>query len=161
MAKHNLKPIPVLEPNDIQRFWSKVQIGNPQECWPWIAHHRTKSGYGVICLMPPGGKTNYRSHRVAFHLATGQDPLDLYVCHSCDNRLCCNPAHLWLGTNQDNQVDSVLKGRSRAKLDVEKVRQIRSLHASGATNSELARRFKINHTTVWSVITRTWWKHVT
>lgn len=88
-------------------FWAQVQIGDPDDCWEWQGSRDT-DGYGRDRR---GGVTR-RSSRVAFFLATGIDPGDLLVCHSCDNPPCCNPAHLWLGTHQDNSRDMVEKGRS-------------------------------------------------
>lgn len=52
------------------------------------------------------------THRLAYYAATGIDPKDFYVCHTCDNPLCCNPTHLFLGTAQDNMKDCVAKGRN-------------------------------------------------
>jgi len=90
-----------------ERFWSKVRILTPDECWPWLAG--TNQGYGWF-------KTEQgpdRAHRVAWVLCNGPIPDGLFVLHGCDNRPCCNPhpGHLFLGTHQDNMEDKVNKGR--------------------------------------------------
>jgi hypothetical protein len=86
-----------------ERFWEKVERRGPDECWPWLASSR-RNGYGR--LWP-----STTAHRLAWELANGEQAGDLYVLHTCDNRLCCNPAHLYLGTHADNVRDRV--GRER------------------------------------------------
>jgi hypothetical protein len=78
------------------------------KCWIW-RKSVSSSGYGQIRV---NGKT-LQAHRVAYELATGASPGHLDVCHSCDNRRCVNPAHLWLGTHRDNNTDRHTKKRSR------------------------------------------------
>jgi hypothetical protein len=88
-------------------FWQNVdQSAGPEACWPWTGS-RKDSGYGRLCF----DRHQQNAHRVAYQLATGHDPGDLIVCHSCDNPPCCNPAHLWVGTHGDNARDKVAKGR--------------------------------------------------
>lgn len=90
------------------RFWSKVSIREPKECWPWIGK-RDKDGYGKI--------RNYykevRAHRLSYELNIGDIPTGKVVCHSCDNPRCVNPSHLWVGTIGDNNRDMYQKGRGR------------------------------------------------
>lgn len=89
------------------RFWAKVdRSGGPDACWNWTASLGTK-GYGHIKV---GGKM-LRSHRLSWEIRNGPIPNGLRVCHSCDNRRCCNPSHLWLGTDADNIRDRDAKGR--------------------------------------------------
>lgn len=68
---------------------------------------RNDAGYG---LARHRGH-NYRVHRIAYEAANGPIPDGFHVCHSCDNPPCCNPAHLWLGTDLDNAMDKIRKGR--------------------------------------------------
>lgn len=89
-----------------ERFWEKVDTSG--ECWEWTGA-RTKAGYGNLSL--PRGAGNINAHRYSFLLHYGPFHKSLIVCHSCDNRGCVNPAHLWLGTDHDNAKDKMRKGR--------------------------------------------------
>lgn len=106
-VKH--RRIPTLTPQDIQRFWSKVDktpgYGPKGKCWRWTA--ALDNGYGLF-RMPDG---NYRASRIAYYLANKIDPLEMEVCHTCDYCCCCNPDHLFLGTQADNAADRNAKGR--------------------------------------------------
>lgn len=91
-----------------ERFWPKVdKRGGDDACWPWLGG-RFESGYGQFSQRP----RNLRAHRVAYELTHGQIPDNLMVLHECDNPPCCNPKHLFLGTNDDNMADRQRKGRT-------------------------------------------------
>lgn len=110
MAQTYLK-IPTLTAKDISRFWSFIDKRGPDECWPWL-RGADWDGYGCFTLFPQGKKKSYRAHRIAYFLHYNEDPLDLVVRHLvCDNPPCCNAAHLAKGTINDNNQDSVQKGR--------------------------------------------------
>jgi hypothetical protein len=96
-----------------ERFWSKVDRRGPGECWPWrAAHSHQHDGRGVFYIKANGRETRVVAPRVAWMLTHGElPPRGVFVCHSCDNPPCCNPAHLWLGTSRDNTLDSMAKGR--------------------------------------------------
>lgn len=87
-----------------QRFWNKVQ--KTDGCWIWTGY-RNKAGYGMF-MMPD---RVHLAHRVAWMFAYGAIPEGMQVCHHCDNPACVRPDMLFLGTNADNQRDSVRKGR--------------------------------------------------
>lgn len=91
------------------KFLSRVRRGGKNECWPWEGRLNEK-GYGRLKV----GHGYIYAHRFSYALAHSLDVMSmtLHVCHSCDNRVCCNPNHLWLGTNSDNVRDRVQKGRS-------------------------------------------------
>lgn len=143
------------------RFWPKVAKG--EGCWEWRAG-KFPSGYGAFCFR---GRKAARAHRVAWILTNGEIPAGLLVLHRCDNRACVRPDHLFLGTNDDNMRDMVEKGRAArgernafAKLNPDRVREIRALGAAGVSQYAIADRFGITQALVWLVVNRKAWRHV-
>lgn len=108
MAFPKFRPIPELSPNQLKSFESLIPKGSPEECWPWQGRIMPKRGYGTFCIT---GFGEVGAHRLAYKVALGIDPKELWVLHKCDNPPCCNPAHLFLGTYQDNVDDMVEKKR--------------------------------------------------
>lgn len=96
-----------------ERFWSRFEFNHTTGCLEWTG--ATFDGYGrfVVGRTDFGVKrsTNFQTHKLAFILMHGFDPLPLCVLHRCDNRLCGNPGHLFLGTRLDNMRDAIAKGR--------------------------------------------------
>lgn len=138
-------------------FWSHVAVVEG-ECWLWTAG-KGLTGYGVFTLF--GNRRVVRAHRFAYELTHGPIPHGLHVCHSCDNPSCVNPAHLWLGTIQDNCADSVRKGRRHTTLTDSDVRKIRALYANGdIARSVLARLFNVSTSSIDMIVTYHAWKQV-
>lgn len=103
-------------PTFADKFWAKVSKPNENGCREWAGAIR-KDGYGSVRTTSVSGIVNGNhtslSHRVAWVLIHGIIPNDLCVLHKCDNRPCCEPSHLFLGTYDDNNKDRASKGRSR------------------------------------------------
>ena len=98
----------------MKRFWSKVDIKGSDECWEWQAG-LSSTGYGVFCFK----YALYGSHQMSFALSYGFDPKGSgwLVCHTCENnRACCNPRHLYLGTYKTNAQDAAKQGRSSRQI---------------------------------------------
>lgn len=144
-------------------FWLRVADADERGCMEWTGA-RDQDGYGRLQI---AGRQE-RAHRIAFALSNAVAPAGLMVCHTCDNPACCNPAHLWLGTNRDNQVDSVVKGRhprvghagqdnGRAKLTEDQVAEAIGLIAAGKTNVEIAAAFGVGHATISAIRRRKSW----
>lgn len=96
---------------DIERFWNLVTIRGPDECWLWKNKTSGRATFQFHYEYPTAA-------RFAWWITTDIDPGELEVCHSCDNKLCVNPAHLWLGTRQENAQDMIDKGRHRGPFKV-------------------------------------------
>lgn len=141
----------MLSERDKERFWSKVHIQGPDDCWPWMAARaKCRGGYGFFRA---SGRTVY-AHRIAFEIGSGQTATGGLVCHRCNRPECCNPSHLYLGTHQTNGKDGAEHGlmgrwdrRGRrnpaAKLDEEAVLNIRAELAKGKAPVDLAKRYGV------------------
>lgn len=181
---------PVIDATVSALFWKSVDAATraPDDCWPWM-RSQTGDGYGAFMLPHQDGKRRLRkASRVAWALVNNRWPaLNEVVMHTCDNRVCCNPRHLRLGTNDDNMRDMAEKGRASqgdghwtrseparvsrgsavgtSKLTEAQVAEIRRrIAASGGRrgiNVELAEEFGVTRQLIWQIAKGKWWKHVT
>lgn len=145
---------------DLERFWSKVDIRGPDECWNWTTATNTW-GYGRFYL---NGRT-VAAHRYSLALVIGEIPEGIFACHRCDNPSCVNPAHLFPGTALENLHDAAKKGRMMhgsehtwAKLTEAIVRSIRGEYASGGvTHKQLGEKYGVSACSIWHAVNgRTW-----
>jgi hypothetical protein len=134
-------PLPELSTHDIERFWRSVDRRGPDECWEWKGDRISGEygGYGRFWVSP----NRYNANRIAYKVATGIDPGQFLIRHTCDNPPCCNPAHLLLGTPKDNIGDAVARGRiargetgGTAKLTRATVLAMRAMYAAGGLTVE-------------------------
>ena len=147
----------------IQRFWSKIDKRSPAECWPWKAG-TFRTGYGQF---KTGRRSNSRlATRVMMELC-GYDVSGRFVCHRCDNPLCVNPGHLFLGTTQDNTRDRQSKGRQArgerqgsSVMTMERVLELRKCRERGDTFDALAAAFGISKSQVANIVRGRHWRHV-
>ena len=169
--------VPTMNAFDVTRFWLTVKVAGPDECWEWQGGR--KRGYGRFSI----DSRDYIAHRIAYYLQHCADPGSLLVCHSCDNRVCCNGRHLFTGTALDNVRDRDYKGRGRfsvfpgsrthpekfvrgsqvkgSKLTADQVREIRTLWATSQyTVVELGKRFGVSHNTICAITSFKTWAHL-
>lgn len=138
-----------------QNFFDWVdQSDGPDSCWPWLSGQNGK-GYGCYYR----NRKRCYAHRESFEIAKGPVPDGLYVLHRCDNRICCNPKHLFLGTHLENIADMVAKGRNAkgeksgaAKFSDEIVAKVIAAYKPGeVTQQEVADRFGMDRRHVASL----------
>ena len=174
MARANIKPIPALSQKDTDRFWSKVNKApgqGPQgDCWQWTG--TLINGYADF-RMP---SAHFHASRIAYFLATGEDPGDLWACHTCDNPLCVRDEHLFKGTPRDNTHDSMRKGRrgptgvtiggrhpcetnGNARLTPEQVAEIRRRYIPRVVSQRsLAVEFGVHQTMIGFIVRHANWR---
>jgi hypothetical protein len=122
----------------IRDLWAKIVPQDSGSCWHWTGG-RNSSGYGAKRLSVGGRHISLLAHRMVWMVLNSDIPEGLVVCHRCDNKLCCNPAHLFLGTHKDNTQDMIQKGRGLVPLlSKEQDAQVRQLKAEGHTHREIA-----------------------
>ena len=153
----------------IVRFFSHVQ--KTDTCWIWTSA-TTGFGYGTFATFKPN-KT-HKAHRYSWEMVHGKIPAGMCVCHKCDNPICVNPEHLFLGTRSENNKDMHDKGRCAkntwtksgeenptSKLTNEKVLAIREMYSAGNTTMQkVGEVFGITAAHVCNIVRRISWKHI-
>lgn len=144
----------------LQSFLSKTR--KSRGCWQWLAS-KTRTGYGRMWI---NNGSFDSAHRVAYGLFVGRVPKGKCVLHSCDNPWCVNPKHLWLGTQAENNLDKIRKGRANmpkgsahgmAKLHEVHVRRIRTL--IDMREWEIAKEYGISMSLVGQIRRGEIWRH--
>ena len=149
----------------LQRFWQKVDVRGPNECWLWTASMKT-TGYGRFKL---ASYEQVTASRVALISSAMSEPEGMCVLHRCDNPPCCNPAHLFFGTNADNVRDKVEKGRARtgdqtgtnngnARIDEHQLELIVARLKAGWSNTRIAADLPITHSMVSTIRRGKMWR---
>lgn len=143
--------------SDLERFNKYVDVKN-SGCHEWQSTVK-KDGYGQFWFK---GKPS-KAHRVSFELNKGDIPKGMLVLHKCDNRVCVNPDHLYVGTHKDNTRDMHKRNRwvGNTKLSANDVKKIRLLWSQRKfTQTKLAEMFNVNQPAIWKIITYRTWKHI-
>lgn len=147
-------------------FEKHAEPENGRGCMIWRGP--SNGTYGQTQVGGRAGKM-WLAHRLSWTVHFGAIPAGMCVCHRCDEPLCVNPRHLFLGTVADNMADKVAKGRHRngvtlglknkkSKLSPEKAREIRHLHAAGGTQRALAAQFGVTKTAIAQVLRGETWR---
>ncbi len=147
-----------------ESFWARVNKARDIDCWEWQGS-KNSTGYGTVGW---NGK-NYTAHRVSAWLsglvdapsAPKRKSTRTYVLHICDNRICCNPKHFFLGNYSDNQIDAYGKRRrtqpkgsrhTNAKLTTTQVRSMRSAYTKGAYQTEIAKKYGVSQRAISLIV---------
>lgn len=139
------------------KFWSSMQK-TENGCWNWTRAVGS-GGYGQVSFRG----SSWGAHRLGWTLARAAIPDDgTVVAHRCDNRLCCNPDHLFLTDASGNQRDCLMKGRATAaKLCEQDVREIIAAIQAGEATRAIATRFGVFALTIRAIAKRKSWRHLT
>jgi hypothetical protein len=140
------------------QFWSLINRSDSDSCWNWKASV-SDTGYGNFSYQ----QKQWGAHRLAAHLS-GLKIEGRQVCHKCDNRKCCNPSHLFIGTPRDNILDACSKGRiavgERCNFSKLTIGEVISIRESESDTQSLAEAFSVHRDTINNIKTKRTWKHV-
>lgn len=150
--------------DEIQSLRAKIvsnhTVNEKTGCWDWD-RNRNQKGYGLIWV----NKKYAQVHRVSHFCFNGPFDQQMCVCHKCDRPICCNPEHLFAGSQKENIQDAVQKNRMAfgvrhhlAKLDPEKVKEIVAMRLGGMSTYEIASLVGIDRASVCSVLNGETWK---
>ncbi len=136
-----------------------ADVGGPSDCWEWTGTI-TSDGYGrAQCA-----KEKWSAHRLSYHIFRGPIPNGLFICHTCDNKKCVNPSHLYAGTAQDNSNDAVERGLQPRGIDMHNSvltpKDVREIRCSEKSSRALAKQFSVSQATIMKVLTGRTWGHV-
>ena len=154
---------------DINKIWDYIEVKDQESCWIWTKG-KANYGYGVINTSE---RKQFRVHRLVWSFYFGDIPDGMFVLHKCDNPPCCNPGHLFIGTQADNIRDMIRKGRRgnagvkpgtqtgeknhNSKLTNDNVLDIRELLNSGESHSRIASMFGVSRPTITLINTGSTW----
>lgn len=169
-------PLFISEMNEEQKFERlkksyEKHVIRQESCWDWKGSI-SNNGYPVMSCRRTIGAD--RGHKASWIIHNGPIPEGMHVCHSCDNRKCTNPEHLWIGTHKQNNDDKIAKGRAKyvqppvmkgeanpsAKLTEAMVKEIKCLLELGHSSYGIAKKFSVSKTTILRIKRNTHWKHI-
>jgi hypothetical protein len=147
-------------------FWARINVERDELCWNWRGPC-SPSGYGRATFR----RWPWRAHRLAWFFTHGNIPSDKIILHHCDNRKCCNPSHLYIGTWQDNMNDRSARGRCnpsrgsqsvRAVLNETQVVEIKmaAKYRTRGFNRLIAKKYGVHETTISAIVNNYNWKHL-
>ena len=147
-----------LTTENIEKFYKYFRIGNQSECWRWTGNAHYPDPNRLIGTITFNAKS-WTSHVVSFMVHNGlRVRPDGFICHHCDNSICVNPAHLYLGTPQSNVRDRQARnrfrhGKNQRMLTNEQVSNIRELLKTGLTCKQVANKIGnlVSHKTVSNI----------
>ena len=152
-------------------FWARVKKEGQNECWNWTKAKHTQKNFFRYGIVWWNGK-KYYAHRAAWIITNGKIPKEMNICHHCDNPMCVNPSHLFLGTQKDNVQDCKNKGRfnkekgedrynaTLKESDIIEIRRRYVPRSKENSGVKLAKEFGVGHSMISAIIKKTRWKHV-
>jgi len=169
-------PLFISEMTDEQKFERlkksfEKHVIRQEGCWSWKGPI-SKGGYPVMSCNPEIGSD--RGHRASWIIHKGKIPQYMHVCHRCDNPICTNPDHLWIGTFKENNDDKIAKGRGRyikpphkvgiengaSKLKENQVKEIKNLIKNGRSSYSIAKEYNVSKTTILRIKNNKNWSHI-
>jgi hypothetical protein len=154
----------ILTKEEARRFWLNVDIKKPDDCWDWkLSKH--KQGYGKVQTSGVNGRRKVLAHKVAYELTYGPMADGNFCLHTCDNPSCCNPNHLYEGTQKDNvrdrnernPVSASIFGSGKSKLYAGEIWLIRKLKMKDEYGNYkfslglVAKMFNVSKTTIHKI----------
>lgn len=164
----------MITPDEVQKiiptnFWLKIKLPeNKYDCWEWQAG-KNQDGYGMANFYSKKVKTSMAIHRYVYIALHPDFNKKLYVLHLCDTPSCCNPNHLFAGTQQDNMDDMRSKNRNpnnigsnhpNAKLTEADIPIIRKRIAANESMYKIAADYNVKEPTICGIKTKKYWKHI-
>lgn len=152
---------PLVMKTTYERFIEKIKIVD--ECWEWISSSDGRYGFFKF------ENLNYRSHRMSWMLHFGEIPQGMLICHKCDNMICVNPDHLFLGTQKDNVRDCIKKSRMNrptgeknnlSRFKESDIHEIRNLYLEGISSHEIAEKYSTSPSEICDILRCKIWKHL-
>ena len=146
----------------VDRFWNNVAVGEPDDCWDW--KRSTSNGYGQVGLRIDDQSRILKAHKVAWEIHNNKRlGMNVRASHRCDNRLCCNPRHVFVQLDLMLDTDLSLYARGErhgmAKLTDRQVRIIK-YRLNALTTTEIASAFAVSHHTIWDIRKGLTWRHI-